>query len=272
MQLNKTLKIIAGLALSSTFSFSSLAAIKPISHKQCQKMHSSGVITDKNPVTCQRLRKVSFPILNFSGQEDKGQVVVLDVVAEATQNIFNALFKKKFSINKAQLMEEYNGDDKTSMNDNNTSAFNGRPITGGSDWSLHAYGVAIDINPLQNPYISFDEQGHASILPPLSAKQALNRLNYRPKKEFRNGMAEDVIDIFAENGFIGWGGYWNYPIDFQHFEIGSKKFVQQLVNLCPCKAQQIFDQYTQSYKNCMAKTSTQPHAAARAACIAQIIE
>lgn len=42
-------------------------------------------------------------------------------------------------------------------------------------------------------------------------------------------MATDPIDIFAENGFIGWGGYWNYPIDYQ--EIGSRKFVEQLSRL-----------------------------------------
>jgi hypothetical protein len=82
-------------------------------------------------------------------------------------------------------------------------------------------------------------------------------------------MAEDAIDIFAENGFIGWGGYWDYPIDYQHFEIGSRKFVQHLVSLCPCKAQEVFDQYAKSYVNCIAKSSIHPHAAARAACVAK---
>ena len=270
--LTRTLKIVCGLILSTVLSFPSVAAIKPISPEQCEKMKTQRVITDKNPVSCERLRTVSFPIINFSGLISKGQVVVLDAVAEHTQAIFDTLFKQKFPINKALLMEEYNGDDNASMKDNNTSAFNGRTITGGSDWSLHAYGVAIDINPLQNPYISFNDQGHATISPPLAAKQAINRLNYRPKKEFRPGMAEDVIDIFAENGFIGWGGYWNYPIDYQHFEIGSQKFVQQLINLSPCKAQQIFDRYAKSYADCMAKSSVCPHAAARAACIAQIIQ
>lgn len=230
------------------------------------------VITNKNPIPCERLRIVNFPIINFTGQTDKGQVVVLDVLAKHTQIIFDTLYHRKFPINKALLMEKYNGNDNASMNDNNTSAFNGRPITGSSDWSLHAYGVAIDINPLQNPYVAFDDQGRATILPALSAKQTINRLNYRPKKQFRSGMAEDAIEILAENGFIGWGGYWDYPIDYQHFEIGSRKFVQQLVSLCPCKAQKVFDHYAKSYVNCMAKSSIHPHAAARAACVAKIIQ
>ncbi|WP_342220716.1 M15 family metallopeptidase [Rickettsiella endosymbiont of Miltochrista miniata] len=272
MKSKKILKIVCTLILSNALSFPSVAGIKPISPEQCEKMKTQGVITDKNPVPCERLRTVSFPLINFAGGEDKGQVVVLDVVAERTQIIFNTLYKQKFPINKALLMETYNGDDNASMNDNNTSAFNGRPITGGSDWSLHAYGVAIDINPLQNPYISFDEQGHVGILPALADKQSINRLNYRPKKDFRAGMAEEAIDIFAENGFISWGGYWNYPIDYQHFEVGSRKFVQQLINLSPCKAQRVFNQYAKSYADCMAKSSVCPHAAARAACVAKIIQ
>lgn len=272
MKPKKILKIVCTLLLANTLSFPSIATIKPITKDQCENMRAHSVITDKNPVPCERLRTVSFPLINFQGREDKGQVVVLDAVAERTQIIFDRLFKQKFPINKALLMEAYNGDDNASMNDNNTSAFNGRPITGGTDWSLHAYGVAIDINPLENPYISFDDQAHATILPALAAKQSINRLNYRPKKDFRTGMAEQAIDIFAENGFIGWGGYWNYPIDYQHFEIGSKKFVQQLINLSPCKAQYVFEQYVKSYADCMAKSSVCPHAAARAACVAKIMQ
>ena len=269
---NKILTIFCVWIFSNSLILPSMAAILPISTKQCEKMQAQQVITNKNPIPCERLRIVNFPIINFTGQTDRGQVVVLDVLAKHTQIIFDTLYHRKFPINKALLMEKYNGDDNASMNDNNTSAFNGRPITGSSDWSLHAYGVAIDINPLQNPYVALDDLGHATILPVLSAKQTINRLNYRPKKRFRSGMAEDAIDIFAENGFIGWGGYWDYPIDYQHFEIGSRKFVQRLVSLCPCKAQEVFDQYAKSYANCIAKSSIHPHAAARAICVAKIIQ
>lgn len=270
--MNRTLKTLYALIISNALSFPSMAAIQPITPEECERMKVHDVITDKNPVPCKRLRTVSFPIINFSGQEDKGQVVALDAVAERAQIIFDTLFKRKFPINKALLMEAYEGDDNASMNDNNTSAFNGRAITAGSDWSLHAYGVAIDVNPLQNPYISFDELGHATILPPLAAKQAINRLNYRPKKDFRRGKSEDVIDIFAENGFMSWGGYWNYPIDYQHFEIGSRQFAKNLLALSPSKAQQVFDRYAKSYSECISRISICPHAAARAACVAKIMQ
>ncbi len=103
-------------------------------------------------------------------------------------------------------------------------------MTGGASWSKHAYGVAIDINPLQNPYISYPEEVSANILPPSSSKFFVNRNNNRPNKKQRAGMAENVIDVFARHGFIIWGGDWDTPIDYQHFEVGSYNFIHKLIN------------------------------------------
>ncbi|EIO0187062.1 M15 family peptidase, partial [Salmonella enterica] len=121
--------------------------VYPISDSECKDMQKSNVISIDNPVPCTRLSKVIFPIIDFDKKTKTGQLIVFDVVAEHTLNIFNEIYSKKIPINKAVKMDEYNGNDDASMADNNTSAFNGRAITGGSTWSTHAYGMAIDVNP-----------------------------------------------------------------------------------------------------------------------------
>jgi hypothetical protein len=115
------------------------------------------------------------------------------------------LHQRGFPLARAKPIEHYHGDDAASMQDNNTSAFNNRPIAGGGPPSLHAYGLAIDINPLQNPFVQPDQQGSARVSPP-AATAYLNRLAVRPGKPVRRGMAEDVTDLFAEYGFTVWGG------------------------------------------------------------------
>ncbi|AXD97857.1 M15 family metallopeptidase [Salmonella enterica] len=131
-------------------------------------------------------------------------MIVFDVVAEHTLNIFNEIYSKKIPINKAVKMDEYNGNDDASMADNNTSAFNGRAITGGSTWSTHAYGMAIDVNPLQNPYIGiYDESGNVEVKPPASVKNILIVMS-SDRYPSRLGMAETMLDIFIKMAF--WSG------------------------------------------------------------------
>ncbi|WP_244136014.1 M15 family metallopeptidase [Burkholderia sp. BCC0506] len=233
-------------------------------------MQARGVISRNSPVTCERLRNVSFSYVDFSGQRRTGVVVVLDAVAPRVQVIFDQLYKLKFPLAKSRPIDFYNGGDIESMDDNNTSAFNSRPITGGKKWSLHAYGVAIDINPVQNPYISFGKNGIASIRPSVAALISVNRRDIRPNKAKRPGMSESVIDIFADNGFLGWGGYWNFPIDYQHFEIGSREFAARLTVASPDKAQRMFEEYVAAYTNCMRNEQNVEHTAARKKCVERV--
>lgn len=104
-------------------------------------------------------------------------------------------------------MREFRGDDSASMDANNSSAFNARPITGGGGWSKHAYGVAIDINPVQNPFLEFDSNGTITVKPSQSATSYVNRTRFRARDEIeRRGMAEDVVELFAHHGFMIWEG------------------------------------------------------------------
>ncbi|MDN7673562.1 M15 family metallopeptidase [Burkholderia oklahomensis] len=245
----------------------SFADISRITAAQCANMHAERVISDHSPVQCERLKNVSFDYVNFDGQTQKGEVVVLDAVADRVQTIFDTLCRLRFPLNKAAPIERYRGDDDASMNDNNTSAFNSRRKTGRDEWSMHAYGVAIDVNPHQNPYVSFGDDGLAHVLPAPAAKTSMNRLDERPNKPARPGMAERVVDVFANNGFLRWGGYWDDPIDYQHFEAGSRALVARMVDASPDDARHMFEQYVASYADCIARTRHVSHEAARAACV-----
>ncbi|WDD92070.1 M15 family metallopeptidase [Burkholderia sp. FERM BP-3421] len=246
------------------------AEIAPVSRDQCRQMQASGVMPADAPVGCDRLRNVSFQYLGFENEPRMGTIVVLDALAPRVQAIFDALRKLDFPLQQAVPIEHFSGDDDASMNANNTSAFNARPISGGSAWSLHAFGAAIDLNPIQNPYIVLGTDGVASVRPPAAARTSVNRFDDRPDKPKRPGMAEAVVDVFADNGFIGWGGYWNFPIDYQHFEIGSRGFAQRLARASPDEAGRLFEAQVTRYADCMRGAQGVEHAAARAACVTRV--
>jgi D-alanyl-D-alanine carboxypeptidase len=248
------------------------AAIHELSQETCAAMMQAGVLTPANPVACDRLRAVSFGYVDMQGGEkNDGRIIVLDVTAGNVQAIMDGLHRQRFPLAKARPIEAYRGDDDASMDDNDTSAFNGRAVTGGTRWSLHAYGVAIDLNPHQNPYISPAEDGSAMIKPAVAARSAVNRLDSRPDKPVRPGLAEDVVDLFAEQGFIHWGGYWNFPIDYQHFEIGSRAFVERLASLPPAEGAELWRSYTNAYRACRSD-STLPGPEARADCVSKVMQ
>ncbi len=197
--------------------------IDKLTNNEVSSLINSGVWRSECPVPINRLRIVRLSYWNFEDKEHSdGQIMVLDAVAEPVLKIFKALYKQKFPLAKVRLVDHYKGNDTASMEDNNTSSFNCRAIIGGTKLSLHAYGLAIDINPVQNPFVEFPEeeaQKSLALYTPTHGRQYANRLLYRPEKLFRPGMAEQVVSIFKDNGFTGWGGYWDTPIDYQHFQV-----------------------------------------------------
>ncbi len=210
--------LLAGITMQ-TQAFQS--NVRNISPDMCTTMQQSGVITPTNPVPCNRLRIVTFSHYDFTGEvHHNGQIMVMDAVAPSVISIFKQLFLREFPIARAKLINHYGGDDDLSLADNNTSSFNSRPVVGHKVLSIHAYGLAIDINPLQNPFISF--KSDAAIFNPPKGIQYTNRNNSRPGKPFRAGMAEEVVGIFARYGFKIWGGYWDNPIDYQHFQVSRE--------------------------------------------------
>ena len=167
--------------------------------------------------------------------------MVLDAAADHVANIFRALLKMHFPIQQAKLLNHYDGDDDASMADNNTSAFNDRMVSGGTSISVHAYGLAIDLNPIQNPFL---QREHGALhVSPEAGESYLNRADVRP------GMAEAVVDLFAENGFTVWGGDWKSPIDYQHFQVG-RGLARRLAESSDANARAIFEMQIEQYRRC----------------------
>lgn len=145
----------------------------------------------------------------FDDKEYTGEIIVNKRVADDVIEIFEELYIAKFPIDKINIIDEYEADDDLSMLDNNSSAFCYREIAGsGGKLSKHSYGVAIDINPVQNPYVKGD------IILPETGMEYLDRDN------IRKGMIVEgdvCYNAFKERGWT-WGGEWNSLKDYQHFE------------------------------------------------------
>jgi hypothetical protein len=206
---------LTALCLIATQGHADNNAIKPLTAEYQQRLIKEKLYTPDCPIPLSRLRKVTVSYVDFEGKEhDDGKLIVQDIVAENTLMIFNELKQQKFPIRKIKLTSDYHGDDEASMEDDNTSAFNCRKnTTHPNEYSLHAYGLAIDINPLENPYVGFSKTypGQAIVLPK-NATEYVNRIYHTP------GSTESIVSIFAKYGFTEWGGYWRDRIDYQHFQ------------------------------------------------------
>jgi hypothetical protein len=159
------------------------------------------------PVGPEELRLLTLTHWGFDGEVHRGELVIHEDQAAAVKRVFRALFKKRFPIKRMKLVDVYGGDDDRSMAANNTSGFNCRTVEGSSSWSEHAYGRAIDVNPIQNPAV---RDGRVS--PPAGAR-------YLDRSRGARGLiqSEDaVVRAFAAVGW-GWGGYWTSLKDYQHF-------------------------------------------------------
>jgi len=228
--------------LAAYFLFCGAAAaegIAPLGADECAAMKAHHVLQEGAPVDCGRLAVVAFSYVDFQGQaHDDGKLVVLDAVAPRVLRIFQALKARGFPLAKARPVEAYDGSDDASMEDDNSSAFNHRTVAGSGRISLHAYGAAIDLNPVENPYLTFSG-ATVTVAPPQGAA-FVNRRQARLGKPVRKGMAEEVVAIFAANGFSNWGGDWDGPIDYQHFDI-TRPVAEALAALPPAEACATFE-------------------------------
>lgn len=197
-------------------------------------------------VPADRLRLLTITHIDFEGKERLGQMIVLDVCEEAVLKIFKALYARKFPIHQIKPMHFYQGDDHAALAANNTSCYIDRNIAGTTRKSVHAYGLAIDINPIQNPFVTMNEETGIAAYDPITGIAYANRMLNRVGKSTRAGMAEEVIEIFAANGFYWWGGYWDTPIDYQHFQVSSM-FAQLYLAMDLKEAKETFKDVTDYY-------------------------
>jgi len=167
------------------------------------------VYTEEGVTPHEALRWVAVPYVDFEGQEQMGELIVHQDVAAEVVEIFQSLFEIRFPIAKMNLVSDYGYSDDLSMMDNNSSGFNFRKVAQTDHLSLHAYGLAIDINPLVNPYIL----ASGEVLP-VGATAYLDR-----SQPVRGLIQADspVVEIFKSHGWF-WGGEWEHIKDYHHFE------------------------------------------------------
>lgn len=160
------------------------------------------------PVPLEDLRLLTLDHWGLDGAVHRGELVVHADHAEPVLSVFATLFDLRYPIEQVRLVDEYGGDDAVSTRANNTAAFNCRDVVGKPGaWSEHAFGRAIDVNPLVNPYV------HDPNLADPELARYLDRSLDVP------GMIHPgapIIDAFAAIGWQ-WGGTWPSGADYQHF-------------------------------------------------------
>jgi len=193
--------------------------ITPINSKIKDQMIKGNTYKSNCPVKIEDLRYLKIPYYGFDNKTHMGEMIVYKSVANEVVAIFKSLKEAKYPIYQMKLASYYKGSDDESMRHNNTSAFNCRLMTGNrTKWSKHSYGKAIDINPIQNPYVKGKK-----VLPKEGAKYiGLNRSHLSSQADDRAIIikGDKIIRDFKKYGWI-WGGSWHSLKDYQHFE---KKF------------------------------------------------
>ena len=165
------------------------------------------------PVKRSELRYLRLSYCGTDGKEKVGEMVCNRSVAKKLVAIFRQLYLERYPIERMQLIDDFDADDQRSMEANNTSCFCYRPSTGSKTTiSKHGLGVAIDVNPLYNPYVK-----GSKVAPPSGRKYAFSRETRKdiPMKIDRQDLC---YRLFLKQGFR-WGGAWRSCKDYQHFEM-----------------------------------------------------
>ena len=165
------------------------------------------------PVGLDELRLVRARYVGMDGRAHTGRIVVNREVAREVVSVLRRLYVARFPIRRMVPVDAYGGSDFRSIEADNTSAFNCRYVDGTTRWSEHAYGRAIDLNPIENPYVtSAGTTSHRASRP------------YLRRARYRLGMAVEggaVVRAFDAAGW-GWGGRWSGDRDYQHFSASGR--------------------------------------------------
>lgn len=164
------------------------------------------------PVTLDQLRYLTVSFWGFDGLPHTGELLTNATQAEAIAGVFETMWDVGFPIEEMRVTRADELDAPPTGDGNNTDSFVCRPATGGTPWSMHAYGLAIDVNPFHNPYHRGDV-----VLPEL-ASAYLDRDRLLPGMLVRG---DGVVEAFGAAGWE-WGGEWNSLLDYQHFSENSR--------------------------------------------------
>ena len=158
------------------------------------------------------LRYLQLSYVDFNGETQLGEMICNKAIAADLIEIFSELYHEGYQIDKIRLIDDYNADDDASCDDDNTSCFNYRVVAGSTNLSKHAQGVAVDLNPFYNPYVTYPN-GKIRISP-VGSEAYADRSSDFPHKIDENDLA---YKLFTKHGFT-WGGHWKTLKDYQHFQ------------------------------------------------------
>lgn len=184
---------------------------EPINDEVKQRIYGLSYKKDCT-VPYEELRYVRVRYIDFDGLPQEGELICNKAIAQDLVEIFYELYQASYPIEKIRLIDEYNADDDLSCLDNNTSCFNYRVVGGSTNLSKHALGLAIDINPFYNPYVTYPN-GVERISPPGSEPYADRSLDF----PYKIDESDLCYQLFAAHGFT-WGGHWKTLKDYQHFQ------------------------------------------------------
>jgi hypothetical protein len=161
------------------------------------------------PVRPAQLRTLRVSYWDFDSRAQTGSIVVARRHAPSIVQVFRRLWQERFPIRRVRPVSAYRGSDDASMAADNTSGFNCRFVSGTSRWSMHALGEAIDVNPVENPYV------RGGTVSPPAGPAYLDRTRYRKGMAVEGGV---LVRAFASVGWK-WGGSWG---DYQHFSTNGR--------------------------------------------------
>lgn len=167
---------------------------------------------DNCTVPIEDLRYLQILHYDANGEVKQGEMICNERISDDLLYIFKALFDAKYPIESVRLVDEYGADDNLSMINNNSSAFNFRYISGTTRLSKHSLGLAVDINPLYNPYVRM--VNNKLSVEPIEAQEYADRTRDFP---YKIDTADLCYQLFMQRGFV-WGGNWESVKDYQHFE------------------------------------------------------
>lgn len=169
------------------------------------------------PLSVKDLRYLHVLHKDINGGTREGEMICNVKIADKLLKIFAELYAHDYPIEKMRLIDDYDADDELSMSDNNSSCFNFRCISHTNEISLHGFGLAVDINPLYNPYIKFVDG--KKIIAPANAAAYEDRTKNFP---YKIDEQDFCYRLFIANGFTWGGTYWHDKKDYQHFFIAEE--------------------------------------------------
>jgi hypothetical protein len=200
--------VVLGTAAATSRAAPFTAAVSVVNARELGGSYRAGC-----PVGPAQLRRLTLSYIGFDGRSHRGSIIVNAAVVAAVEHVFARLYAERFPIRHMEPVADYGGSDNRSMAADNTSGFNCRyaVAAGAKQWSEHAYGEAIDVNPVENPYVF-----EGTVLPPAGRRYA-DRSLVRPGMAVAGG---ELVGAFTAVGW-GWGGAWAGSPDYQHFSING---------------------------------------------------